>query len=126
MRTVGMDAFSAALGDILGSVEIAADEALDAGVRAGCEKGRDEWKANAPRNTGNYAKSIRFRVENKQHGIEGHVYSKMPGLPHLLEKGHARVGGGRNVPGTKHIEPAAKKAFDETERVVNETLGALL
>ena len=48
----------------------------------------------------------------------------MPGLPHLLEKGHATIGGGR-VPGRVHIDPAAQSGFDAAMQAVEEGLGEL-
>lgn len=119
------DRFMADLAAILGEVQDAADEALELGVKAGCELARDEWKAGAPRKTGGYAKSIRFRVEGSGREVQGHVYSTMPGLPHLLEKGHAKVGGG-STRAIEHIAPAADDGFELTEKVILATLGARL
>lgn len=61
--------------------------------------------------TGKYARSITHQLlTSGGELIEGEIGSRsMPGLAHLLEKGHASVGGGF-VSGRKHIEPA----FDET------------
>lgn len=117
--------FTKDLDAILGGIQDAADEALEAGVRAGCDTAKKEWKAGAPVDKGDYKKSIRFRVSGKGGKVEGIVYSKMPGLPHLLEKGHAKVGGGKTR-AIKHIEPAADDGFEDAYRVVNETIGGLL
>ncbi len=119
------DRFMADLQTILDNVQEAADESLKAGVKAGCELARDEWQAGAPSKTGGYAKSIRYRVKGEGSGVQGHVYSTKPGLPHLLEKGHAKVGGGKTR-AVEHIAPAADDGFELTEQVILATLGAAL
>ena len=119
------DRFMADLQAILNDVQHAADESIEAGVKAGCEIARDEWQAGAPARTGNYAKSIRYRVKGSGREVQGHVYSTMPGLPHLLEKGHAKVGGGRTR-AIEHIAPAADDGFEMAEKVILATLGTRL
>lgn len=47
--------------------------------------------------------------------------AKKPGLAHLLEKGHAKRGGGRTG-GTPHIEPVELHAIEEFENRLKERL----
>ena len=117
------DRFMADFQAILDHVQEVADESLKTGVKAGCELSRDEWQAGAPVDKGGYAKSIRYRVEGEGREVQGHVYSTKPGMPHLLEKGHAKVGGGRTR-AIEHIAPAADDGFELTEKVILATLGA--
>lgn len=119
------DRFMADLQAILDNVQEASDESLQVGVKAGCELARDEWQAGAPVQKGGYAKSIRYRVEGEGREVQGHVYSTKPGMPHLLEKGHAKVGGG-TTRAIEHIAPAADDGFEITEQVILATLGAML
>lgn len=70
-----------------------------------------ELKQTSSRNTGDYAKGWKSRVEYESpEDIRVRVYnSKKPQLTHLLENGHAKQNGGR-VNGTPHIGPAEEKA----------------
>lgn len=116
--SVDMDAFGASLSKILDDVNHSVREVPEPAVRKGLKKGAQEWRKNAPRDRGKYAKSIRWHITKGGPNAEGEIGSPtMPGLPHLLEKGHARVGGGR-VAGIPHIAPAAEVAFDETEKAI--------
>lgn len=68
----------------------------------------EDLKENSPKLTGDYRKGWRVKkVRGKQV-----VYNKTDyRLTHLLEKGHAKVGGGR-VPAQVHIRPAEERAID--------------
>ncbi len=111
-RTVGADAFASALGEIFGDIKAVSCDDLLESVRDGSEEAKQAWRDGAPVRTGDYRKSIRYRVEGTEEKPESHVYSTKPGLPHLLEKGHATIGGGR-VPGRPHVAPAAERGFQK-------------
>lgn len=69
--------------------------------------------------TGDYAKSWAYKRDPKLRGKWRYsmvVYSKKPNysLAHLLEKGHAKAGGGR-VEGREHIRPAEEHAIQRLE-----------
>lgn len=71
--------------------------------------------------SGRYSKSWTATVEEKRYGTEAVIHSKVPGLPHLLEHGHAKRNGGR-VPGRAHIAPVEEKIVEEFERTVKNDL----
>lgn len=104
------DQFAAALGEILGDIAEASDEAVFKLVHDSIVEGRDEWRSNASGYGWKYGRHVTFRTLRKGHGVEGHIFSKKPGLPHLLEKGHAKIGGGRTR-AFPHVKPAAEHAF---------------
>ncbi|MEB9506866.1 HK97 gp10 family phage protein [Bacillus anthracis] len=71
----------------------------------------DKLKQNSPKKTGAYRKGWRKKKEGK-----GVVLHNTKGqLTHLLENGHAKVGGGR-VPGEVHIRPVEEYVINELPR----------
>ena len=111
------DEFAAAMSEIFGDIVSASDEAVFQCVHDALSEGRDEWRRNAASHKalyhkGNwrYGRSVTYRALRKKHGTEGHIYSRKPGLPHLLEKGHAKIGGG-STSAYPHVKPAADHAF---------------
>lgn len=72
--------------------------------------------ALTPRLTGDYAKGW---TQSKVNGHwVGHNKTNYQ-LTHLLEDGHAKVGGGR-VPAYPHIEPIARKAAEKFEERIDD------
>lgn len=90
--------------------------------KSGKRKGQArEWYGRTIK-TGKYARSIRHQMLQGGDEPTGEIGSRsMPGLAHLLEKGHASVGGGK-VPEYEHIAPAAEKAFGDFEELIAEAV----
>lgn len=68
-----------------------------------------------------YRKSWTTQVETGRTSAQGTIYSKIPGLPHLLEHGHAKRDGGR-VDGRTHIAPVEEALAREFEQKVKSKL----
>lgn len=77
---------------------------------------KKEIQANAPKDSGAYAKSWSVKnMKENSHALELTVYSRNRyQLAHLLEFGHARRGGGR-IPGRAHIAPAEEAGVKQLE-----------
>ena len=83
---------------------------------------KEEVSANAPVRTGKYAKSWKSKTTSENaNAIEVTVYSSVPGLPHLLEHGHAKRGGGR-VRAIPHIAPAEEAAEEKLLKDIEKAL----
>ena len=104
-----------------------ADLATD--VMKGCVKKagntvKKETQENAPVKSGKYGKSWAVKRQREiSHMLEVVVHSKdRYQLTHLLEKGHAKRGGGR-VKAFPHIGPAEEKGSRELEDGIRRGLG---
>lgn len=76
-------------------------DAIEKASRDVAKEGVNQLKQKSPKRTGEYAKGWRSTKQKDKIIINNKV---KPGLTHLLEKGHAKRGGGRVAP-VKHIEP---------------------
>ncbi len=120
------DEFAMALAEILGDIASASEDALFDCVHDALVEGRDEWRRNAAEHNalyheGNwkYGENVTYRSLRRKTGVEGHIFSRKPGLPHLLEKGHAKIGGG-STRAYPHVKPAADYAFEYVRRMLPE------
>ena len=93
-------------------------EKIDEAGEEVSEYGVQELKVTSPKQKvkgGTYSKGWRM----KKVGTKWVTYNKYYQLPHLLEKGHAKVNGGRVEP-IVHIDPVEREMVDEFTRKVEE------
>lgn len=96
------------------------EEGTREAVRKIAQKGAKAVRASAAGSfggTGKYARGWTYQSEYKRLGSTAVIYNKTPGLPHLLENGHAKRGGGR-VPGRAHIAPVETEIITELENAI--------
>ena len=67
--------------------------------------------------TGKYKKGWSVKNTTENGVLKATLYNKLPGLPHLLENGHANRDGGR-TPGRPHIAPVEATLIEEYEEGV--------
>ena len=68
---------------------------------------------------GRYSKGWTSTLEKTRLGATAIIYNKTPGLPHLLENGHATRNGGR-VKGREHIAPVEEQIVEEFTKAVTD------
>lgn len=100
-----------------------ADTEMKKAVRKTATEVRKEISDHAPKRTGKYARSwATKKTKENSHTLEMTVHSKdRYQLAHLLEKGHAKRGGGR-VPGKPHIAPAEAHGEEMLTRLIEGAL----
>ena len=123
MASVEVDRFAVSLAGLLEEAFAPIEEGMPRVVRKSCQKGAKEARKLARarfKGTGRYAKGFRYKVKGGGPKVSGEIgNASLPGLVHLLEKGHATIGGGR-VAGRPHFSDAADAAEDELVRGVEE------
>ena len=100
---------------------LAADE-LKKAVKSAAKTVISEIKEHAPVKTGTYAKSWKSKTTS-ENARSAELSADMFRLAHLLEKGHAKRGGGR-VKAFPHIAPAEEKGAEQLERDIKAALKA--
>ena len=107
---------------LLEYAELAADVMKDCVKKAG-NTVKKETQAGAPVRTGKYKRSWAVKRQRETSStLEVVVYSRNRyQLTHLLEKGHAKRGGGR-VKAVPHIAPAEEKGVRELEEGIKRGL----
>lgn len=120
------DDFAVEINRMLAQVADGIDEGMEPVVRGACKVAVKKASRGAPELTGKYRRGFSYKLKGAAHEVSGEVGNRLkPGLVHLLEKGHATIGGGR-VKAYPHVAPAAEDAFDELERGIDELVGRVL
>lgn len=104
-----------------------ADSEVKSAVRKTANSVKKEISDNAPKDTGDYAKSWKASVtQEKSHALQMTVHSKDHyQLAHLLEKGHELRRGGRKIGDVKekpHIAPAEEHGAEMLENLIRKGL----
>lgn len=94
------------------NLQQATKEVAQAGAKAINSEAGSKFKGKK------YKSSWTYEVKNSRLGATATIYSKKPGLPHLLEHGHASRNGGRPVAGRIHIQPVNDEIERDFERKV--------
>jgi hypothetical protein len=115
-KKTSIDKLSAAIHDILEYYGEDVNKNVGDVVKRVAQKGAQAVKSAARSTfggTGEYASGWTSRIETGRLSTQGIIYqSTVPGLPHLLENGHANRGGGR-TPGRPHIKPVEDEIVRE-------------
>lgn len=102
-------------GEIEDNLEIITAQVAKKGVQALKTKAKETFNGNR------YWKSWTSTKEKYKHYVSVVIHSKMPGMPHLLEHGHALVLGGRKVgrvDGRDHIATVEEELIKNYEEEV--------
>lgn len=122
-RTVSIDEMAAAINEGLEEYANLSAEGVKSAVKKTSKAVKDQINGSAPVRTGRYAKSwkVMTTAESSQ-SLEQTVYSpNRYMLSHLLEKGHAKRGGGR-VRAIPHIAPAEEMGIEMLEGLIEKAL----
>lgn len=113
-QKVTIDNLADVVGDILQDYVDDVNEVSKEAIHKTALAGVKALKSESPKKTGKYSKGWRtFSNTTRTQQTEKIYNAAKPTLTHLLEKGHAKRGGGR-VPGKPHVQPV----MDELEKTL--------
>ena len=122
-KTIPIDELANVINEGLKEYADLATEEVKGAVRKSAKAVKDQINGSAPVRTGRYAKSWKVKTTAESaNGLEQTVYSPSRYmLSHLLEKGHAKRGGGR-VRAIPHIAPAEEMGIEMFEGLIEKAL----
>ena len=122
-KTIPIDGLAEAINEGLKEYADLATEDVKKAVKKSAKAVKDQINSSAPVRTGRYAKSWKVKTTAESStSLEQTVYSPSRYmLTHLLEKGHAKRGGGR-VRAIPHIAPAEEMGIELFEGLVEQAL----
>ncbi len=127
-RKVTIDNLGSEISKILdeyaGNVDENVDEITKKIGRKGAQALKNESLAkfkDSKKHKKRYGQTWTSKAEKKRLYTTVTIYNSQPGLPHLLEYGHASRNGGR-VMGNEHISPVEQQLIAEFEREVRSKL----
>ena len=124
-RTVPVDRLASEVNKILQEYGENVQQNLNEITSAMAKKGAQTLRSQSRgtfKGTGKYAKGWTSKTETGRVSAQGTIYNKdVPGLPHLLEHGHANRNGGR-TPGRVHISTVEEALIKEFEQKVKSKL----
>jgi hypothetical protein len=122
-NSVGLDKFALEIEKILEEYQDQIDEgiadAVEAVTKAGVKAVKAAARSNFKKGKGQYSSGWTSKVEKGRLETTGFIYNgKVPGLPHLLEHGHAgrngtRVGATEGREHIKQVEEMVNKEFEQ-------------
>lgn len=125
MGKTPIDKLSAAISDVLEAYGDELQENIGEAVKTVSKKGAQAVRQAAQQTfggSGAYARGWTSRAETGRVSAQGFIYNKdLPGLPHLLENGHAKRGGGR-VPGRARIKPVEEEIVKDFIKAVEKSV----
>lgn len=122
-RRISIEALADTVMEYLNDYADVSAEGMKKAVRKAGNTVKKEIGANAPKDTGAYAKSWAVKnTKETSNALEVTVYSRNKyQLAHLLEHGHAKRNGGR-VAGKSHIAPAEETGIRQLEAEIERSL----
>ena len=119
MKKATPDNFAAAVESVLNEYKDRVDDVLGDVIKVVGKEAAKDISRNAPRGrTEEYARSWTSTDTGTRIAPGSTVYSTKPGLPHLLENGHALRGGGRTraIPHISQVEEALPQMLEDRIR----------